>query len=129
MTEIRTEQIEDTLDSGKLLDNESWNTPSLQNSWEDYGGSFDPCRYMKDDNGFVHIKGLIKSGSTGSNVLAFTLPTGYRPADVLVTPAMHYGSGNVSVFTQVRITAGGQVRIYTSSSTWFSFGFISFKAE
>ena len=32
---------------------------------------------MKDENGYIHLRGLIKNGTDGTTV--FTLPVGYRP--------------------------------------------------
>lgn len=53
-----------------------WQTPTLLNSWANYGGSFQTARYRLFD-GHVEIEGLIKSGSINK---IFTLDAGYRPA-------------------------------------------------
>lgn len=59
---------------------EEWTAVSFTNSWVNYGSSYAPAAYRKDAQGFVHLRGLIKSGTLGS--AAFTLPAGFRPGYV-----------------------------------------------
>jgi hypothetical protein len=56
---------------------ESWNTPTFENGWTNYGGGWEPAGYYKDTFGMVHLKGLVKSGTLSTAV--FTLPVGSRP--------------------------------------------------
>jgi hypothetical protein len=58
-------------------DSEWTEVSTFTNSWVNYGGDFFNASYIQDPGGFVHLRGVIKSGSVGSS--AFTLPTGYRP--------------------------------------------------
>ena len=53
---------------------EAWITPTLLNGWASESGY--PVKYMKDNMGFVHLKGALKGGTGGE---AFVLPSGYRP--------------------------------------------------
>lgn len=53
--------------------------PAFQNSWANFGAPWEVAGYMKDSMGFVHLRGLIKSGTIAA--LAFTLPSGFRPAN------------------------------------------------
>jgi hypothetical protein len=76
----------------KLSPAEAWHgatffAPSL---WANWGGNSNPVAYMKDQLGFVHLRGVAKniSGSTlagGCGLLdtgvVFQLPLGYRPAN------------------------------------------------
>ncbi len=55
----------------------AWIAPTLGNLWVMQGE--DAPGYFKDALGFVHLKGLVRSGTVGS-VPIFTLPAGYRPA-------------------------------------------------
>lgn len=61
---------------------EAWMSPTLQNSWVNFGGGFDGIGYRKNFSGIVWLRGLIKDGipstTPPTNVL-FTLPEGYRP--------------------------------------------------
>lgn len=51
--------------------------PTFTNSWVIYGAPYAKAAYIKDANGWVHLLGVIKSGTLGQP--AFTLPPGYRP--------------------------------------------------
>lgn len=54
---------------------EAWITPTLLNGWT--SGISTQVQYMKDQFGFVHLRGVITGGTVGSP--AFILPSGYRP--------------------------------------------------
>lgn len=57
-----------------------WATPVLQNSWTDYGGSYDTAAYTKTSSGIVMLKGSIKrTGAVVNGEIIATLPVGYRP--------------------------------------------------
>lgn len=56
-----------------------WIKPTLLNKWVDRNiGDDAPTGYMKDQLGFVHVRGIVTGGATSSNV--FFLPEGYRPS-------------------------------------------------
>ena len=98
--------------------------PAFLNSWANYGVSEATAAYMKDSMGFVHIKGLIKSGI---GAVIFTLPSGYRPVanPIFVTAT---NNGTTTLFGAVQVLTDGRVFALTGSNTWFSFAGISFKA-
>ena len=52
-----------------------WISPPLVGAWANYGGGWVNARYMKDEMGFVHLEGLVRSGAGR----IFDLPAGYRP--------------------------------------------------
>lgn len=54
-----------------------WVSLTYVNGWVDYGAPYYSGQYMKDSNGFVHFRGLIKGGTSGDIA---TMPTGYRLA-------------------------------------------------
>ena len=92
---------------------ESWTSPTLLGTWVDYGGSFQGARYRKTPDGTVHIEGLVKSGSSGTNI--FNLPTGYRPAGTLLFPAQtNSGLGRLD------IQADGDVVHNSGGTSFFS---------
>lgn len=64
----------------------TWAAPTLINSWANFGSPHSPAGYLVDALGFVHLRGLIKSGTAGSN--AFVLPTGYQPANEVIIAVM-----------------------------------------
>jgi hypothetical protein len=50
--------------------------PAFQNGWTNLGAGSAACSYRKDPMGRVWVRGLAQGTS---NVVAFTLPVGYRP--------------------------------------------------
>lgn len=59
----------------------TWSSLSLQNGWANYpSASFGPpgLQYMKDQEGFVHLRGTLTGSSATENLVA-TLPSGFRP--------------------------------------------------
>lgn len=125
--------INDGVIESDCVSNEEWVAPTLVNSWTNYGSDHPPAGYMKDIFGVVHLRGLIKNGSSASAVM-FTLPVGYRP---VVT-----GNQNYALFPAINpnysSNLGCRINIYdgevsqssTNGSTlWVSLSGISFKAE
>ncbi len=100
---------------------QSWQTPTLLNSWVDFGGGHNDTKYFKDPFGVVHIKGLIKFGTIG--LPAFTLPSGYRPLSTEI-----YGVISNSAFAELRIDASGSVVPISGNNAWFSLDGITFRA-
>jgi len=63
--------------------------PSLSNGWVNYTSlgestGYAHASYMKDENGTVFIKGLIKNGTISTTLKIFTLPVGYRPSRKII---------------------------------------------
>lgn len=89
------------------------------NSWTNYTGSFPDAGYFKDQFGIVHLTGLIKLGTIGTE--AFMLPVGYRPSKYIYLPA---GGASASV---VRIAPDGGVRIHSGSNAYVSLDNVQFR--
>lgn len=104
--------------------NEGWIAPTLAGTWVNFDAvpGFAQAAYMKDSLGFVHIKGLVKSGTVPSTI--FTLPAGYRPMNNL-----YISSTNNAAIAVVRVQAVGDVVADTGGNTAFSINNIHFKAE
>jgi hypothetical protein len=53
--------------------------PAFENGWKTFGTIIGqaPVSFLKDRQGFVHIRGEVEGGTSGC---VFTLPEGYRPA-------------------------------------------------
>jgi hypothetical protein len=105
---------------------EDWRLPTLLNSWVNLDVSlYNSAGYMKDTNGFVHLKGLIMSGTIGYNTPAFTLPSGYRPNRTSL-----FAIESNDLFGACRVHANGDVCITApSSNTWACLDGITFRAE
>ncbi|WP_440118489.1 hypothetical protein [Paenibacillus sp. QZ-Y1] len=85
----------------------AWITPTLLNSWINYGGVEDGAGYRKDSDGYVHLRGLVKLGVAGAMV--FKLPVGYRPKAAIRAPisgAAKFGEMTIGVDGGVYFNAG-----------------------
>lgn len=80
---------------------ESWTAFSYVNSWTDYGSGFSTGAYRRDQCGYVHLKGLVKSGYL---TVITTLPVGYRPVEVHL-----FGVEAGGVFGRVDVGANGTI--------------------
>lgn len=89
------------------IGDQSWTPVTYQNSWQDFGGGFAGAAFRKDALGFVHLRGVIKSGTPPS--IAFTLPTGYRPLSTNTFPVTDGGGavGAAQVASTGTVTISG----------------------
>jgi len=100
---------------------EAWITPTLLNSWVNFGGGYSTVGYYKDSLGIVHVKGIVKSGTA---VGIFVLPAGYRPVEILRLPTFTNGVfGWISIDTAGDVNAGGGY-----SNVSFALDVVNFKA-
>jgi hypothetical protein len=105
---------------------EAFIAPTLLNSWVNYGSGFMNAGYMKDEFGFVHIRGTLKSGTF--NNVAFTLPVGYRPNASIAVPGISGSlvAGNVLILTDGSVDpdfpAGTSTNFLTISNIKFKVG-------
>lgn len=83
--------------------------------WTNAGGSLATTAYYRDPFGIVHVKGSVKcAGNTSSGYTVFTLPPGYRPAEVVYFPAQaNYGTEANGVI----VTSSGMVNLSKGSSS------------
>jgi hypothetical protein len=118
-----------------------WYTPTLTNSWSNYGAPYATAQYMRK-NGIVYLKGLVRSGTLNATIL--TLPAGYRPADAHLfngisnfktTGAASAGTAHThavaDVAVRININADGTVSCGASlaGNGYISLSGISFVAE
>jgi hypothetical protein len=108
----------------------AWKSPTLINSWTAYGASptYEQPGYALDNDGYVHLKGLVKGGASGTPI--FNLPTAYRPiSQPHAMPTI--SSSNASCYIQVN--QDGNVVAYNGGSgsvtTWVSLAGLSFRIE
>lgn len=120
-----TLKTDDAFDCASIV-TESWTAPSLGNSWVNFGSPYNNAGYYKDKSGRVHLRGLIKSGTTSAGTIIFTLPNGYQPAatelrHVIVSP---------EVIARIDIQTNGNVVIGAnlSSNAYLSLDGVSFRA-
>jgi len=99
----------------------NWTAPTFQNSWVNYGDIYETAGYIKDALGFVHIRGLVKSGT--ANTTIFTLPVGYRPNKSEIFTVM----ANQAI-CRLEVSANGTVAHSVGTNAWVSLAGITFKA-
>lgn len=92
---------------------DDWATPTLQNSWVAYGGADVAPGYTKDAQGYTHLKGRVKNGSTTNGVLIFTLAVGYRPPGDIILPTSSNGT-----LCEIKIDTFGNVYFYGAQSAY-----------
>ena len=102
---------------------EAWIAPTLLNSWVDFGSGDQPSGYMKDHLGFVHLRGLVKTGTVGSPI--FNLPAGYRPAKDENFPTISNGALGRLKINGTTATVGDVIPV-AGSNVYFSLAGISF---
>lgn len=95
----------------------SWTNVSYLNSWVTVSGGA-PLRYWKDALGWVHVEGLIKSGTI--NTAAGNLPAGYRPS---VQATGNAAATNTGYGVQY-ISSGGDIVPSSGGTTWFSINIV-----
>ena len=88
----------------------NWIDMNLDNSWLRYSTGTQKPQFCKDQNGFVHFRGVMKDG--GAQDTFTTLPEGFRPSTKIFIPV--YKSGTINV--ALEITAAGACSFNTGTS-------------
>ena len=99
----------------------NWTVPTMSNNWVRYDETYSDVGYVKDSNGFVHLRGMIKSGTSGA---IFQLPTGYRPIERVLHVSISNGA-----LARVDVRTDGIVEAVQYNNTWLSLEGITFRAE
>jgi hypothetical protein len=106
-----------------VLEQEPWQTPTLENGWVPFATGYNPPGYFKDSMGIVHLRGLVRSGKIGFSI--FTLPIGYRPEFQNIFAA----STAPDVYARLDVLTDGRVFPQTgSANSWLSLDGITFRA-
>jgi hypothetical protein len=101
-------------------------TLTLQNSWANYGSTYDTAGYYKS-GGRVHLSGVITGGGTTLGTVIANLPIGFRPSkDKFFTVAC----GGTNRTARLYITSAGDLKIDAlTANTWLGLEEISFLAS
>lgn len=91
------------------------------NGWANFGSTFEPASFYKDNTERVYLQGLIYNGTI--NLPAFTLPPAYRPVATVIFIAL---SNNLVGRVEVQ-ASGNVVAVTPSSNVWVSLSGISFR--
>lgn len=98
--------------------------PSFINFWTNLGGAFTTAAFFRDRAGIVHLKGVIDPGNYCGNCPIFTLPAGYRPAQMHI---FNPNTGNGFVFGRIDITSGGSLFAFAGGPDYLSLDGITFR--
>lgn len=103
----------------------SWANITLQNGWVNYNTAAYPgAQYAKASDGVVHLRGLIRGGTTGGSIIIGTIPSGFRPKARTLT----YSTNNIEQ-ARVDILPNGQIAVTTAYNGWLSLDGLSFIPE
>lgn len=112
----------------------AWQTPTLLNSWVNYGGAFADAAYRSEPGGVVRLRGLVKDGTAAAVI--FTLPAAFRPANTLVFIVPGRTSGGTFDSARIDVQSDGDVIGSTSAAitpggtgAWLSLSDITFHAD
>jgi hypothetical protein len=107
------------------LTSPTYSDATLQNGWVNYGGTEPNAGYTKIGK-VVRLRGIIKNGTTTSNVTILTLPSGFRPSVKAYSTTLC--SGNIPI--RVLINTNGTVNIQgTIDNAWIQLEDITFVAD
>lgn len=87
-----------------------WTGPALINGFSNTGGVYPLSGYIRDDNGFVHLRGMVQAAA---DAVAFQLPVGYRPP-AQQTFASIATNGTLA---RVNVSAAGNVTVFRGTDT------------
>lgn len=109
-----------TFSAGKSITQDAWTDATLGNSWVNFGSGYANGGYRLDKEGYVHLRGAIKSGTTTDATLLFTLPVGSRPANIMImlAPCLAGTTPNGGM-CQLLLGTDGTVRIYAAPGNGF----------
>jgi hypothetical protein len=97
----------------------NWIAPVLGNGWVNFGSGYAEAKYMKDNLGFVHLRGMVKSGNIGASI--FTLPVGFRPSATL-----NFVVASNGLAKYLRVFANGTIVSQSATNEWIDLSGISF---
>ena len=126
-------RVDDLVESGAIrvdalgriqLPSPAWTPAIFANSWVNTDiTTYSPAGYYKDAFNRVHLRGLISSGTVGSE--AFILPVGFRPELRCVFASMSNGAiGRVDVYSDGRV-----IPVTPSNNAYVSIEGFSFVAH
>lgn len=92
------------------------------NGWGNYGLPYNNLQYIKDNFGFVTMRGLVQGGSANTQITV--LPAGYIPANTYSFPVV-----TANGFARVDVKNDGSVWLNGSFSSFLFLDGIRFRAE
>ena len=94
---------------------------SFSNSWTNWGAPYNPMNYWKDPLDWVHLGGVVKSGTVNPPII--TLPPGYAPSFTVVVPVISNGA-----IGRLEIDEDGKITLVSGSNVYVALDNIKYKA-
>jgi len=110
--------------SGRIIQGDWIPVPLMSEGWTRYNSEYNPPEFYMDTCGFVHLRGMIKGGATGSGSVIFTLPAGFRPENRELFCVMSAGSAG-----RCDVDRAGRVVACQGDPAWYSLDGIVFRAK
>jgi hypothetical protein len=111
----------------------AWNACNIGGGWTNYLNTYATAGFTETSTGIVHMKGLIKNGSTSVGTVLCTLPPGFRPNAKLIFLTSTNGTTNgVGEGAPARIdvaTNGDVILDYGANTSWINLDMIRFVAS
>ena len=114
------------IDSKANKQQEEWIRPTILNGWRDHleSSAYPPTSFMKDEFGFVHIRGHMSGGEDND---MFILPEGYRPSHHMYFAVVNNHT-SANHFTGLVVRSNGRVSVQTMDTPLRPSLNVSFKA-
>lgn len=87
---------------------------AFQNSWANFGSTFEGASFSKSADGYVTLSGVIANGA-GNTSVVFTLPVGFRPAKDRSFVVSNSNAGEASA--NIYVDSTGRVYFMFGSAT------------
>ena len=100
---------------------------TLENSWANYGGSYNTAGYAKGSDNVVSLKGLVRYGSTARYTVIGTLPAGFRPGKsyAFMTSGYRTTPSTTQIPARIDVNPNGTITIMNLSTDNLSNGYLS----
>ncbi|MGI8502050.1 MAG: hypothetical protein ACR2LR_13065 [Hassallia sp.] len=96
-----------------------WQDISLSTSWTNYASGYSTPQVRKYPSGIIEVKGVIKKSSAlvASEIMC-TLPTGYRPTEIMLLTT--WASGGTS---RIQVETAGAIRLNSGNTSGVGLNF------
>lgn len=105
--------------------------PFSSNLWSQYGGGWNLVSFFRDQEGFVHLRGLLVGPGANISTNCFYLPPGYRPQRDELHSAISYGGGyvlsRIDIYSYRDPSVPGLVSPSLYGTDWISLDGITFR--
>lgn len=101
-----------------------WIPLTLANTWVTFSAAYPTPSVMRDANGFVHLRGVIKNGTVNTTTAMFILPEGFRPGQRRFIGTISNGAAGA-----IEISNNGACVAYVGNTAYVSLDTVTFLGE